>query len=63
MSFKSVFDRSDKFTLSVRLSLSIEENRSFLYNFPLNGFSCVMFVIHEEYGIGLNVDFSSKSTS
>ena len=39
------------------------KNRSFLSNFCLAGFCYVFFLIHDEYGIGLNVDFPSKSTS
>ena len=49
--------------LSVRFSFSIKGNRSFLYNLCLTDFCCVLFFIHEEYGIGLNVDFPNKSIS
>ena len=50
--FESVFGGPDKFKLSVRLFFSINGNISFLYNFC---FCCVLFFIHEKYGIGLNV--------
>ena len=42
---------------------SIKGNRSVLYIFGLIGFCCVLFLIHDEYGIGLNVDLPSRSTS
>ena len=42
---------------------SIKGNISVFYDFCLIGFCCVMFLIHDEYGIGLNVDFPSRSTS
>ena len=58
-----MFGGPDKFTLSVRISFSIKRNMSFLYSFCLSGFRCVLFFIDEEYGIGLNVDVPSKSTS
>ena len=61
--FESINSGPDKFTLSMRFSFSIKENRSFLYSFCLSGFYCVLFFIHDEYGIGLNVDVPSKSTS
>ena len=31
--------------------------------FCLNCFCCVLFLIHDEYGIGLNVEFPRRSTS
>ena len=61
--FESLFDGPDKLILSVRVSFSIKGNRSFLYNFCLTGFCCVLFYIHEEYGIVLNEGFLSRSTS
>ena len=61
--FESLIGGPDKFILSFGFSFSIKGNRSFLYNFCLIGFCCVLFSIHEEYGIGLNVDFPSRSTS
>ena len=36
---------------------------SVLYSLCLGDFCCVLFLIHDEYGIGLNVDFPNKSTS
>ena len=61
--FESFFGWPDKFMLSVRFSFSIEGNRFVLYNFCLTVFCCVLFLIHDQYGIGLNVDFPSRSTS
>ena len=61
--FESMFGGPDKFILSVRFSFSIRRNRSVLYDFCLIGFCCVLFLIHDEYGIGLNVYFLSVSTS
>ena len=61
--FESLFGGPEKFILSVRFSFSIKRNRFSLYNFSLTGFCCVLFFNHEEYGIGLNVDFPCKSTS
>ena len=49
--------------LSVKFSFSIIGNRSVLYIFCLNGFCCVLFWIHDEYGVGLNVGFLKSSTS
>ena len=61
--FESSFGGPDKIILLVRFSFSVKDNRSFLNNFCLTGFCRVLFFIHEEYGIGLNVDFPRKSTS
>ena len=63
VNFESVFGGPDKFLMSVRFSCSIKGNRYVLYDFCLIGFCCVLFLIHDEYGIGLNVDFSIISTS
>ena len=49
--FESVFGGPDKFTLSVRFFFSFKGNISFLFNFCLSGFWCVLFFIHEVYGI------------
>ena len=56
MYFVSVFGGPDTFLVSNKLSFSIKGNRSFLYDCCLIGFCCVLFLIHDEYGIGLNVD-------
>ena len=61
--FVSFFGGPDKFILSVRFSFSIKGKRSVLYNCCLIGFCCVLFLIHDECSTGLNVDFSSRSTS
>ena len=61
--FESLFYGPDIFIFSVRLSFSIEGNRSVWYGFCLIGFCCVLFLIHDEDGIGLNVDFPSRPTS
>ena len=59
--FESLFGGPDKYILSVRFSFSIKGNRSVLYDFCLIGFCCVLFLIHDEHGIGLNVDFPCRS--
>ena len=55
MYFESICGGPDKFILSVKFSFSIREKKSVLYNFCLSGSCCVLFLIHDEYGIGLNV--------
>ena len=60
---ESLFGGPDKFILSVRFSFSNKRNRSILYDFFLLVFRCVLILINDEYGIGLNVDFHSRSTS
>ena len=61
--FESVSGGPDNLLLSVRFSFSINWNRSVLNIFYLSGFCCVLFLIHDEYGIGLNVEFPNRSTS
>ena len=61
--FESLFGGPDKFILSVRFSFSIKGNRYVLYDFCLSGFCCVLFLTYDENGIGLIVDFPSRSTS
>ena len=63
MNFESKSRGPDKFILSVKFSFSTKGNRSLLYIFCSRGFCCVLFLIHDEYGIGLNVEFPYKSTS
>ena len=63
VNFESLFAGPDKFTLSVKFSFSIKGNISVLHDFCSIGFCCVLFLIHDEYGIGLIVDFSCRSTS
>ena len=53
----------DKFILSVNFSFSISGKRSFLCDFCLTFFCCILSFIHCECGIGLNVDVPNKSTS
>ena len=54
---------SGKLMLPINFSFSIEGIRFFRYKF-CKGDSCsVLFLIHDEYGIGLNVDFPNKCTS
>ena len=43
--------------LSVNFSLLIKLKKFFRYNFCLGDFCSVLFLIHDEYGIGLNVVF------
>ena len=61
--FDSLFGGPDKFIPSLRFSFSIKGNRSVLYEFCLIGFCCLLYLIHDEYVNGLNVDFPSRSTS
>ena len=61
--FGSVSGGPDKFILSVKFSISIKGHRSVLYIFCLSGCCCVLFLIPDENGIGLNVEFPKKSTS
>ena len=63
MYFVSVSGSPEKYILSVKFSFSIKGNISVLYIFCLSGFCCVLFLIHDEYGIGLNVEFPKRSIS
>ena len=64
MFFESKAGGPDKFVLSIRFSFSSKGNRSVLYFFFCSsGFCCVLFLIHDEYGIGLSVEFLNKSKS
>ena len=63
MYFVSVSGGFDKFILSVHISFSIKMNRSVLYIFCVSGFCCVLFLILDEYGIGLKREFPKRSTS
>ena len=56
MYFGSVSGVTDELILPDKFSFSIKGNRSVLYIFCLRGFCCVLFLIHYEYGISLNVD-------
>ena len=60
---ESVSGGPDKFILPVKFSFSIKSNRSVLYIFCLRGFCSGLFLIHDEYGISLNIEFPKKSTS
>ena len=62
MYLEFIFGDPGKFTLSVKFSFSKKGNRFFHYNFRLGEFCCVLFLIHDEYGIGLKVDFLNRST-
>ena len=57
MYLKSISGGPDKFMLSVKFPFSTKGNRSVLYIFSLSGFCCELFLIHDEYSIGLNVKF------
>ena len=61
--FELLLGGPDELILSIRFSFSMKANKSVLYDFGLIGFCCVLFLIHDEYGIGLNVDFPSRSIS
>ena len=51
------------FMLSVRFSSSSKKNMFFPCNFCYGDFCCVLFLMHDECGIRLNLDFRNKSTS
>ena len=63
MYFECISDGLDKIMLSVKLSFTTKGNKSVLHIFRLSGFRCVLFLIDDEYGLGLNVESSNKSTS
>ena len=63
MYFESISGGPDKFLLSFSFSFSIKGKRSLLFTFCLNGFCCVLFLIHGKIGIGLFVEFPNKSNS
>ena len=63
MYFESVSGCPDRFILSVRFYFSLKENMSVLYIFCPSDLCCVLFLIHDEYGIGLNVEFLYRSIS
>ena len=63
MYFESVSGCPDKFILTVRFSFSFKVNWSVLYIFCLSCICCVLFLIHDDYGIGLNIEFTNRSTS
>ena len=62
MYFESLSGGPDKYMLSVKFSFSIKGSRSVLYFFS-GGFCCVFFLIHDDYGIGINVEVPNRSTS
>ena len=49
--------------LLLNFSFLIEGIRFFRYKFCTGDSCSVLFLIHDEYGIGLNVDFPNKCTS
>ena len=61
--FESFVCGPNKFILSVKFSFSINGKKSFLYEWCFIRFCWVLFFIHCEYGIGLEVDVPSRSTS
>ena len=61
--FESLFGGPCELILSVRFYFSIKKNRSVSYDFCLIGFCLVLFLINDEYGIGLKLDFPTRSTS
>ena len=63
MCFESIYGGPNKFKVSVKSSFSNNGNGSVEYIFCLSGFCCVLFLTHDENGIGLNVEFPIKSTS
>ena len=60
---ESVSGGPDNFILSVRFFYTIKGNRSVLYIFCLIVFCCELFLIHDEYGIESNVEFTNSSNS
>ena len=63
MYFESFGSGPDRLMVSVRFSFSIEGNGYFLCGYCLTRFIRVLFLIQCEYGIGLKIDVSNKSTS
>ena len=59
--FESLFGGPVKFILPDRI-FSIKTNTSVLYDFCLICFCCVLFLIRDEYGIGLNVESPCRSS-
>ena len=61
--FESISGGPDKIIFLVRFYFFIKGNRSILHLFCLSGLCCALFLIHDEYSIGLNVEFPIRSSS